>query len=210
MSGFGRIKYDEACFGHVPLFKIIHNQEMTREIITHSFLSFRKALVKIVTEIVNDPVEVEDILQETYIKSFEINKKKTIKSPKAYMARTARNLALNHIARSSFKFNISTEVNDAPPVYSNAPSVEEQVESEKRFKLYCDAIQSLPVNCRRVFVLKQVYGLSQKEIAHRLSISEKTVEYHLGKGLYKCKKYLEAVSSPTASVVELRHNKTVL
>lgn len=182
---------------------------MTRELITQSFLSFKKALIKIVREIIDDPVEVEDILQETYIKSFEANNKRTIRSPKAYMVKTARNLALNHIASSSAKYS-STDVNDMQSICSNAPLVDEQVEIEKKFKLYCDAIQSLPVNCRRVFVLKQVYGMSQKEIAHRLSISEKTVEYHMGKGLYKCRKYMEAGYSSTASVVELDHNKTVL
>ena len=183
---------------------------MTKEKITHSFLSFKKALVKIVAEIINDPVEVEDILQETYIKSFEANSKKTIKSPKAYMAKTAKNLALNHISRSAVKYNISADINDMPSIYTNAHLVDEQVESEKKFKLYCDAIQSLPVNCRRVFVLKQVYGMSQKEIAHKLSLSEKTVEYHIGKGLYKCRKYIEAAHSSTAAIVELGQNKTVL
>lgn len=183
---------------------------MTKEIITHSFLSFKKVLTKVVAGIINDPVEVEDILQETYIKSFEANNKKQIKSPQAYMVKTARNLALNHIARASVRCNISAETNDAPPVYANAPLVDDQVELEKRFKLYCDAVQSLPVHCRRVFVLRQVYGLSQKEIAQRLGISEKTVEYHIGKGLYKCRKYMEAISSPPASVVELGHRKTAL
>ena len=181
---------------------------MSIDEITQSFLNFKNGLSRIISEIVRDPIEVEDILQEAYIKSFEANKKQTISSPKAFMAQTARNLALNYIARSSVKYNVSTQEKDVSTVYSNAPGMEEQLESEKRFKRFCDAVQDLPVNCRRVFVLKQIYGMSQKEIAKRLNISEKTVEYHVGKGLLRCKKYLDSSESSKNSIVEFRQKKT--
>lgn len=181
---------------------------MSLDKITHSFLSFKNALKRIVGDIVKDPIEVEDILQEAFIKSFEANKKQKIHSPKAFLAQTARNLALNYIDRSSVKYNISTQEKETPAVYSKEPDIEEQAASEQRFKRFCDAVQELPVNCRRVFVLKQIYGMSQKEIAQRLDISEKTVEYHVGKGLLKCRKYLDSVESPASSVVDLQHKKT--
>lgn len=181
---------------------------MAEDKITDSFLNFRRALVRIVGGIVKDPIEVEDILQETYIRSFEANKKQHIISPKAFLARTARNLALNHIQRSAVKYNISTGENDALPVYSSNPGVEEQVEWDQRFRQFCAAVKNLPTQCRRVFVLKQVYGLSRKEIAQRLDLSEKTVEYHIGQGLFKCRKYLAALeSSSKADVIEHPHNE---
>ncbi len=54
----------------------------------------------------------------------------------------------------------------------------------------CDAIRSLPVQCRRVLVLKKVYGHSYREIAEKLQISEKNVEKHIAKGVTRCKDYL--------------------
>ena len=41
-----------------------------------------------------------------------------------------------------------------------------------------EAVRQLPEQCRRVFVLKKVYGYSQREIAKELSLSESTVEKH--------------------------------
>lgn len=183
---------------------------MAVEKITQSFLIIRRMLAGIVGGIVRDPVEVEDILQEAYIRSFEANKKQDITSPKAFLARTARNLALNYIDRAAVKYNISTEENDASPVYSNEPPIEDQVEWDRRFRQFCDAVKSLPVQCRRVFVLKQVYGMSQKEIAQRLQLSEKTVEYHVGKGLFKCRKYLNVLESPGADKIEIIRNEQLV
>ena len=40
-------------------------------------------------------------------------------------------------------------------------------------------MEQLPARCRQVFTLRKVYGLSQKEIAAELKISENTVESHL-------------------------------
>ena len=55
-------------------------------------------------------------------------------------------------------------------------------------------VRSLPMECRQVFTLRKVYGLSQKEIATELDISENTVEQHLAKGVRLCSAAL--ASSP--------------
>ncbi len=44
-----------------------------------------------------------------------------------------------------------------------------------------------PTQCRRVFVLKKIYGLSQEEIAAELGIAQSTVEKHIAKGLLLCR-----------------------
>ena len=168
---------------------------MAEDKIAEAYLSFRFGLRKLVGRIVKDSVEVEDILQEAYIRTFEASQKKTIRSPKAFLARTASNLALNHIALSAVKFNRSLEESDVPPVYSNDPGILDQVESQQRFKHFCRAVRNLPVRCRRVFILKQVYGMSQKEIARTMGISEKTVEKNVAKGLFRCREYLSLLEA---------------
>ena len=58
------------------------------------------------------------------------------------------------------------------------------------------AVQSLPTRCRHVLTLRQIYGLSQKEIAAKLHISEATVETHVCNGLRGCTKFLARYGLP--------------
>jgi len=48
------------------------------------------------------------------------------------------------------------------------------------------AIQALPDRCRQIVTLRKIYGLSQKEVAERLAISEHTVEAQGSIGVRKC------------------------
>jgi RNA polymerase sigma-70 factor (ECF subfamily) len=53
-------------------------------------------------------------------------------------------------------------------------------------RLLTEAIRALPERCRQVLTLRKIYGLSQRETALRLGISEHTVEVQGAIGLRKC------------------------
>ena len=63
--------------------------------------------------------------------------------------------------------------------------------SHEEFGQFCDAVRHLPLQCRRVFVLKKVYNYSQKEISEELGISASTVEKHIALGIRRCSAYLQ-------------------
>jgi RNA polymerase sigma-70 factor (ECF subfamily) len=65
----------------------------------------------------------------------------------------------------------------------HSENVEDRYQAEEMFVYFCRAIAELPVDCRRVFILKKVYGLSQAEIAERFAISVSMVEKHVAKGM---------------------------
>jgi RNA polymerase sigma-70 factor (ECF subfamily) len=44
--------------------------------------------------------------------------------------------------------------------------------------------------------LKRVYGLSQREIAERLGISQSTVEKQVAKGLFMCATFMDEMGYP--------------
>src|SRR3546814_4497698 len=44
-------------------------------------------------------------------------------------------------------------------------------------------IEGLPVRCRRIFELRKIEGLSQREVAQRLGVAEHVVENDVTKGL---------------------------
>ena len=161
--------------------------------IAKTFLSYRGQLIKAIRGIVRSD-DIEDIVQETFVKSFEAELKQEIKYERTYMLKTARNLALNHVAKASEKFNDSLEELSGLPSHLTSKHLEKQVESKERFLNFCRATDTLSVEVKRVFLLKKVYGLSQKEIAEYLGLSQSTIEKHVAKGLQQCSSYLNRLS----------------
>lgn len=155
------------------------------------FVGFRGMLRRLVGRIVN-PHDVDDILQETFIRTYAASEKTEIRHPRSFMLRTARNLALNHVT-SAYSKRTQMEDFSSIEVFGTEESLESQFESKERFLGFCRAVRDLPAQCRRVFVLKKVYGLSQEEIAAYLDISPSTVEKHVAKGLLLCKESMQAM-----------------
>lgn len=162
----------------------------SQSFIGSTFMAFRDNLARAVSRIV-PPKEIEDIVQETYVRVCQV-KADDIRHPRAFMMRTARNLALDHIKRAESRLVDSMDDDDSglPDMLDNTSGAVdqtfEQVASSEEFAHFCDAVRQLPVQCRKVFVLKKVYGYSQKEIAKELGISESTVEKHIATGIKRC------------------------
>jgi RNA polymerase sigma factor (sigma-70 family) len=126
----------------------------------------------------------DDLVQESYLRLWRARIRGPIVSPKSYLFVTARNLALNRLRhlgydRESGETGLSTVLDDAP-------AIPEKVSREQEFGILARALQSLPERCREVFVLRRIHGLSQKEIAARMGISEKTVEAQSFVAMKKC------------------------
>ena len=157
------------------------------------FLAIRLSLVRAVSTIV-PPHEVEDIVQETYVRLCRVGRAERIQHPKSFMFRTARNLALDNVKRAENRLTQSfDESNDGfvGKAEVGADETFNQVASGEEFGHFCEAVRRLPVQARRVFVLKKVYGYSQKEVARKLGLSESTVESHVALAVRRCTKYMK-------------------
>ena len=167
---------------------------MTRNsTLTTLFLSTKRNIGRLIGHIVTTD-DIDDIVQETFIKTYEADLKQEIKYVRSYMLKTAKNLALNHVARWDNKYNDSLEDFTQPPVQLTSGKVEDDYESKEQFLFFCRATDQLSGSVRKCFILKKVYGLSQKEIASYLKLSESTVEKHIAQGLLKCTKYIKRMN----------------
>ncbi len=163
----------------------------------------RARLARAVTGIV-PPMEIEDIVQETYVRACQAGKKQEIRAPRSFLYKTARNLALDHMKKAETRLTVSGSDNQEIGFWEGqrlADETLEQVSADEEFSQFCDAVRHLPTQCRRAFVLKKVYGYSQREIAQELSLSESTVEKHIAQGIKRCTYFLmqrnKEVSSST-------------
>ena len=163
------------------------------ETLYDAYLSLRRSLAKAVSTIV-PPREIEDIVQETYVRICEVSEREAIQYPRSFLFRVARNLALDHIKRAESRLSVSMDDDQDPLLdeqLSDDDEIFNQVAAKEEFALLCEAVRELPLQCRRAFVLKKVYGYSQKEIALDLNISESTVEKHIANGIKRCTYFME-------------------
>ena len=136
--------------------------------------------------------DVDDIVQEAYARVLEARTTTVIESPKAFLFATARNLALARFRRppAAARQNGLTEF-EIESVLDESADVPQAVARAQELELLTEAIQSLPTRCRQVLTLRKIYGLSQKEVAAQLGISENTVEAQGVIGLRKLAEYFE-------------------
>jgi RNA polymerase sigma factor (sigma-70 family) len=130
--------------------------------------------------------DVEDILQETFLRAFQSEQRQIIRSPRSFLYKIGKNLALSE--KSAKATELLTYVGDFGEllVLDSKPAAEDVLDLEQRIAQLNSVIQELPPQCQRVLVMRKVFGFSHKEVARRLNISVKTVEQHLTKGLQHC------------------------
>lgn len=154
------------------------------------FLECYSSLKAVISRYLKRPEDVEDIVQETFVRSYEARQQSRITNLKAYFFATARNLSLKHKALHANKITCYLEDLGVSEVYDHRPGPEMEFEAHEQFSIFCEAVRELPLQCRRVLILKKIYNLSHDEIAERLNITVSTTNQHLAKGLTRCTLYM--------------------
>lgn len=133
--------------------------------------------------------DTDDLVQESYSRLLRARETGSIACAKAFLFVTARNLALNQLRHLRHERPEGFAEIDSSGVLDDSAAIPESVARAEDLQLLMHAIQSLPDRCRQIVTLRKIYGLSQKEIAGRLGISEHTVEVQGAIGLRKCIEY---------------------
>lgn len=175
------------------------------------FESSKTALRRYLGRFFRRPQDVEDLLQETFVRAYAAEARGPILMPRAYLFRVAKHVSLNEISRRKNSDTHSVEDFEDPDVVGsgNQPGVEQEVDGRRQLALFANAVAALPSQCRKVLVLKKIDGLSQREIATRLGIAESTVEKHLAKALLLTRDYMTRNTLPTSLDASLQEPPAV-
>jgi RNA polymerase sigma-70 factor (ECF subfamily) len=125
----------------------------------------------------------EDIVQESYLRALDNWRRKTVPdSPIAWLKRVARNVLIDYLRRKRWNKRVDPDIN---PGVGCRTSIE-QIESLEIFL----AISSL--RRKKAKILEAFYydGLSVREIANDMSISERAVEGQLRRARQSLKSLL--------------------
>lgn len=137
--------------------------------------------------------DVDDLVQDCYVRILRARSTGPVHSAKGLLFAIARNAVRDFFRRTTKAVTIEITENDCLPVLDDEQGVVESVCRLQELALLEDAINALPERCREVLLLRKIKGISQREIADLLGISENTVESLVVKGARRCAEYLRAL-----------------
>lgn len=145
----------------------------------------------------NNEENTKEVLQDVFLRLWDHREKlsdNTILN--AYLFTLTRNRCIDLIRKERLILQFRTDKQDeyrrltenfdalSDPILDDIFAMEIQVEINR-------AVNGLPEQCRKVFIMSRSNGLKNREISEALELSEKTVESHLTKALKIIKLALE-------------------
>ena len=134
--------------------------------------------------------DVDEIAQEAFLRAYAVEKDRVVELPKPFLFRIAKHLALKQLTRKSQQITDYIEDSSDSEVILTESSAEDEISARQILGLHCEAVGALPAQCRAVYLLRKVHGLSHKEIGVHLGIAVSTVEKHLVKAIDQCDRYV--------------------
>jgi RNA polymerase sigma-70 factor (ECF subfamily) len=131
-----------------------------------------------------DGLEVDDIIQETYTRLIAAESVLHVLDAKSYAFQVAGSVVIDHLRRMKVVSISSVPDLDYLEVVSDDPSPERQAIDRDELHRLANTIAGMPAKVREVFTLRRIYGLSQREVALKMGISESTVEKHMSRGFF--------------------------
>jgi RNA polymerase sigma factor (sigma-70 family) len=127
--------------------------------------------------------DVDDVVAETLARAYAIGNWRRIDRGRAFVFQILRNLLVdaarrNNIVSIDFMADLETlHLGDGRPSPEAVTSARDELRQLQK------AIDTLPPQARRVFLLRRVQELSPQEIAADMKLSVSTVEKHLAKAM---------------------------
>lgn len=148
-----------------------------REILQHE-----AALLRCLARVWPRKHEIQDLRQETYARVYAAAQVARPTSPRSFLFTTAHHLMVDRVRRERVVSIETVGDIEALSLSVDEISIERRVGARQELRLLARALDRLPPKCRTVVWLRRVEGLSQKEVAQRLGVTEKTIEQHVSKG----------------------------
>jgi RNA polymerase sigma factor (sigma-70 family) len=127
--------------------------------------------------------DIHDLRQETYARLYEAAQTHRPTAAKPFLFKIAQRLMAARIRRRRIVAIDSMEDFDVSSMLVDDISPERDTAAHQELRQLAEAIDDLPPKCREVIWMRRIDDLSQREVAARLDLSEKTVEKHVMKGM---------------------------
>ncbi len=136
--------------------------------------------------------DAREVAQEAYVRLLQLDKPEGVSFLKAFLFKTAANLAIDRVRRrrtvderEHFFFDLELQ-----------PSPESALSQAQELAITIEALGELPAHHRTAFLLSRIDGLSTLEIAQRLGITDRAVRKYLVRALLHLQQKFKRAVNP--------------
>lgn len=128
--------------------------------------------------------DAADLAQNTFMRVLSSPVPQPLHEPRAYLTVIARNLLVNFVRRRAIERACLEAIAALPEAV--APSPETRLDILQTLVEIDRRLDGLPAAAKQAFLMVQLDGLSQGEVARTLGISVSTVKRHLSRAALRC------------------------
>jgi RNA polymerase sigma-70 factor (ECF subfamily) len=161
-------------------------------LVSRLFQEHNDALIGFLLARVGSEQEARDVAQEAYVKMLELDKPGAVGFLRAYLFKTAANLATDRARQRAAHSRIQQQW--IAPFESRAQPIspEHVTGARQELDLLRSFMQELPPRCREAFYLQRFRDLTAEEIAERLGVTKRMVRKYLFRAFQHCRARLDA------------------
>lgn len=141
--------------------------------------------------------DVDDVVQESYLRVWRARLHRPIDFSKSFLFQVARTVSIDLLRRERVAPVRPADDAVVAAVADERPDAADAACTQSEIELLVRAIDAMPARLREVMILRKIDGVSQREIALRLGLSEATVQVHVVRGLRRLEEFFRAHGAAT-------------
>jgi RNA polymerase sigma-70 factor (ECF subfamily) len=127
--------------------------------------------------------DIDDVIQEAYCRLSALDGFEAIDRPDGYFFSIARNLLAAQLRRARIVTIEAVAEIEALSPFDEAPSQERRAGARIELARIREIVAEMPERRRRIFEMRKIEGLPQRDVAERLGITVSVVENEAVKGV---------------------------
>jgi RNA polymerase sigma factor (sigma-70 family) len=141
--------------------------------------------------------EAREVAQEAYVRLLQLHQPGTVSFLRAYLFRTAANLAVDRIRQRANRDRLDRSGPESELIDRVSP--DRRVMAAEELGILEQALRELPPQYRRAFVLHRFEEWSTGQIAKELGVQERMVRNYISRSAIYCKLRLDGASASEAT-----------
>ena len=162
-------------------------EEATRQsVLSRLFEEHNQRLIGFLRTRLQSEQEAREVAQESYARLLNLGQPETLGFLRAYLFKTAANLAIDRIRHRSTVRAVEPQL-QASQEMAEPRTPEDLTSTGQQAALASRFLQELPESCRRAFLLYRVHDMSISDVANQMGVSQRMIRYYVVQAMSHCR-----------------------